>query len=139
MNPEAHDQPNSNDAPAEPSVGALIGAIADDFGVLLRAEIKLAETEIKGNLAAFVPAALMLAAAALLVVVALILLCFGLAWLLHPYLGAGWSELFVAFAILLTAFVAIRTGLARMRNIELMPQRAGKALRRSPDALRGRA
>ncbi len=138
MNPD-HDQPEQDALHTDLSVGQMISAIADDFGTLLRAEIKLAETEIKGNAASLLPAALMIATAALLSVVALILLCFGLASLLYPYLGAGWSEIVVALAIFGAAFLAIRVGIARLQRIELMPQRAGKALRRSPDALRGRA
>ena len=81
---------------ASPSIGQMVGDIAQDFSVMLRAEARLAQMEVRRNLSRIKPALIALGFAALLGAAALVVLLMGVATLLHPLLGAGFAEILLA-------------------------------------------
>ena len=122
---------------ASPSIGEMVGDIAQDFSVMLRAEARLAQMEVRRNLSRIKPALIALGFAALLGAAALVVLLMGVATLLHPLLGAGFAEILLALVVLTGAAWAARWAMRRISETRLAPERAGHAIKKSPDALKG--
>lgn len=104
---------------------------------MLRAEARLAQLEVRRNLSRIKPALMALAVAAVVSVSALVLLLLGVATLLHPLLGEGFAEILLALVVLLGAAWAARWAMRRITQSRLAPERAGSAIKKSPDALKG--
>ena len=140
MIPEQHpplEAETDQASPAHPSIGEMVGDIAHDFSVMLRAEARLAQLEIKRNLSHITPALITLGMVAILAIAAAVVLLSGVAILLHPILGAGWAEILLALVVLLGAAWAARQAVRRIAESKLAPERAGHAIKKSPDALKG--
>ena len=137
MIPEQHPLPEDQPRDPSPSIGEMVGDIAQDFSVMLRAEARLAQLEVRRNLSRIKPALMALAVAAALGIAALVVLLLGVATLLHPLLGDGWAEILLALVVLTGAAWAVRWAVHRISESKLAPERAGHAIKKSPDALRG--
>ena len=138
MNPEQHSPASSEEPrPVSPSIGEMVGDIAHDFSVMLRAEARLAQLEVRRNLSRIKIALVAVALAAVLSIGALVVLLLGVATLLHPFIGAGYAEILLALVVLLGAAWAMRWAVSRISDTKLVPERAGHAIKKSPDALKG--
>ena len=124
------------DSPAgtdESSLGELFGRLSDDARAYAAAEAKLYQAIARRRLARARNGAIALVAAALLANAALIVLLLGLSAELAQYLGPAIAGLIVTAIVLVTAFLLVRYGAAKLGALSGDPEeraalRAGERL-----------
>lgn len=124
------------DSPAgteESSLGELFGRLSDDARAYAAAEAKLYQAIARRRLSRARNGAIALVAAALLANAALIVFLIGLAAELARYLGPAIAGLIVTAIVLVTAFLLVRYGAAKLGALSGDPEeraalRAGERL-----------
>ena len=113
----------------ERSIGELLGELAAETSTLVRAEVKLATTEMThkathaAKQAAVVGVGSLLAAVSVLVLLAALIL--GLGTLIPLWLSA----LIVGAVVGLVAFVVVQTGIAGLKRIDPTPEQTIQSLK----------
>ena len=126
--PDGTPATRSGDVPArtddEPSLGQLVAQASRDVSTLVRSEIALAKSEVKISAKAGGVGAGLFAAAAFVVLLAVVLLSFGIVYLIHlTGLDLAWCFLIV---FLLYVLIAALLGFLGMRSVKKVrpPERA---------------
>ena len=119
------------------SIVALIKQLFEDASALLRAELRLAQAEVKSNIASIAKPIAMIAFGMLLAVAALFTLMGALVGFLAPYIGAGFAGLIVAVVVGGIAAALMLAGKKQIAAAELLPSRAVAALREDLETLKG--
>jgi uncharacterized membrane protein YqjE len=120
----------------EPSVGELIGDVADDFARLVRQQLELAKAEVKEQaiLAARASGMLGFAGVAghLVLVLASLAVVFGLA----AVMPLGWAALIVAILWAVVGAIAYSVGRQRLRAFSPVPTKTVQTLKEDMQWLR---
>lgn len=119
------------------SIMALIRRLFEDAAALARAELRLAQAELKANVASIAKPIAMIAVGGLLGVAALFTLMGAFVGFLAPYVGPGWAGLIVAGVVGAAAAGLVLAGKKEIMAAELMPSRAMAALREDIQTLKG--
>lgn len=121
------------------TIGQLVADISNQLSGLARAEIALAKTEVKADLAKGGAGAGLLAGAAFLGLVAFLLLCFaGVYGLVEAGLDEWAAFLVVTGVLLVLAAVLALVGRGRLKQVTA-PQRTIETAKGSVEAIKGRA
>ena len=114
-----------------PSLAALMAGILDDARRLVRLEIELFKTEIRGELIKLATALGFLAVAAGCALIGCLLTCFMLVYLLHEValLDLWLSFLIVGGAFLLVGLTLILIAVQRLRSFRFVPEQSLIALK----------
>jgi len=119
------------------TIGQLVADISNQLSGLLRAEIALARTEVKADLAKGGVGAGLLAGAAFLGLVAFVLLCFAGVYGLVAAGLAEWAAFLVVTGVLLVvAAVLALVGRSRLKQVTA-PQRTIQTAKASVEAIKG--
>jgi hypothetical protein len=118
----------SGDVPArtdtEPSIGHLVAQASRDVSSLVRSEIALAKSEVKISVKAGGIGAAMFAVAGFLALLAIVMLSFGIVYLIHlTGLDLAWCFLIVFLLYMLLAGLVGFIGLRSVKKVR-PPQRA---------------
>src|SRR5688572_5129064 len=113
----------------EPSLGRLVGDLAEDLSRLMRQELELAKAEIRQEAAKAGKAAGMLGAAGFAGYMTAVLLSLALAFGLATFMGLGWATLVVAVLWAVAGFALFSTGRARLRKVNPKPERTIETLK----------
>ena len=127
-------------ADVEPSVGQLVAQASRDVSSLLKAEIALAKSEVKLSAKAGGLGAALFAVAAFLGLLAILMLSFGIVYLIHlTGLNLAWCFLIVFLLYLLLAGLVAFIGFRSVKKVR-PPERAIHQAQETKDALlhRGR-
>lgn len=109
---------------AEPSIGHLVAQASRDVSSLLRSEIALAKSEIKISVRAGGVGAAMFAVAGFIGLLALLMLTFGVVYLIHlTGLDLAWCYLIVFLLYLLLAGLVAFLGYRSVKKVRA-PERA---------------
>jgi hypothetical protein len=118
-------------AKEEPTVAELMGELSEDISLLVRQEFQLARTELAekvsqlgGNLATVVLGGFLAYVGGLALVAALILVLHDVANI-SPWVSA----LIVGAVLAIGGFIAVKSGLARMKRVDLTPRRTLETLK----------
>ena len=123
--------------PRAGSLGELLTRLVEDVIVLIRAELRLASTEMRGKAAAAGGSFAAIAAGMMLLSVALIcLLGAGIAFL-ALYVGIVAAALIFAGVTALIGGILIFGGIHKVKNLDLAPRRSIAMLKRSAETLKG--
>ncbi|MFG2539344.1 phage holin family protein [Streptomyces sp. NPDC048511] len=116
-------------APADPSIGELVGEISDDLTQLVRGEIELAKAELKQEATKAGKAGGMLAgsgyAGHLMLLMGSLAAVFGLGHVVD----LAWAALIVTGIWALVGGVLFMVGRTRMRSVQMKPERAAETLK----------
>ncbi|MGN6598286.1 MAG: phage holin family protein [Actinomycetes bacterium] len=116
--------PSSTQGPAQPSLGELVASASRDLSTLVRDEIELAKTELKGEVKAAATGGGMFGAAGFLALLASVMLSIALAFLFIALgLAPGWAFLIVAVIYLIVAGILGFVGLKAVKKVG-PPERA---------------
>ncbi|ROP36412.1 phage holin family protein [Saccharothrix texasensis] len=113
----------------EPTLGQLVGDLAEDLSRLMRQELELAKAEIRQEATKAGKAAGMLGAAGFAGYMTAVLLSFALAFGLGSFMGLGWATLVVAVLWGIGGFALYSTGRARLRKVNPKPERTIETLK----------
>lgn len=113
----------------EPSLGRLVGDLAEDLSRLMRQELELAKAEIRQEATKAGKAAGMLGAAGFAGYMTAVLLSLALAFGLATFMGLGWATLVVAVLWAVAGFALFSTGRARLRKVNPKPERTIETLK----------
>ena len=119
------------------SIVALIRRLFEDAAALARAELRLAQAEVKENIVGIAKPVAMIAFGMLLAVAALFTLMGALVGFLAPYVGPGFAGLIVAVVVGAIAGALMLTGKKEIAAAQLLPSRAVAALRDDIETLKG--
>lgn len=123
-------------APADQSLGELMGHVTQDLSTLLRQEVQLAKAEARQSASQGGKGVGMLAGAGVAGFLTLVFVSIALWWALGQYMGNAWSGLLVGvlWAIVAAILLSVgRTELARMRGLPKTVETVSKI----PNALKG--
>lgn len=120
-----------------PSIGELLRRLVDDTQHLFRTEIKLAQSEMKSNVAAAAKGAVGIGIGAILLLGAVFTLLGAAVAFLTPLVGAGWAALIVTLIAGGLGGVLIMMGLKKLSASSLIPDRAIASVRQDANALKG--
>jgi len=118
------------------SVGELIGAVADDFGQLVRQQLELAKVELKEQAVAAGRAGSMLGVAGLAGLMVAVLASFALVFALAEVMPPGWAALIVAGLWAIAGAVAYAAGRQRLRAMTPVGQKTVETLKEDMQWLR---
>ena len=129
----------SGDVPArnevEPSIGQLVAQASRDVSSLLRSEIALAKSEVKLSVKAGGIGAALFAVAGFLGLLAVLMLSFGIVYLIHlTGLNLAWCFLIVFLLYLLLAGLVAFIGLRSVKKVK-PPKRAIYQAQETKDTL----
>jgi len=113
--------PSTQPQRPEMSLGELLGEMTTQVGTLVRAEIELAKTEAKEEVARAGKAAGMFGGAGAAAYLALIFLSAGLAWLLDQAMNTALSFALVGVLWLVIAFVLLTSARKKVKDVEVLP------------------
>ncbi len=119
------------------SIVSLVKRLFEEAAALVRAEFRLAQAEVKANIASIAKPIAMIAFGGLLAVAALFTLMGAAVGFLTPLVGAGFAGLIVAVVVGAIAAALMLAGKKQIAAAELMPSRAVAALREDIEALKG--
>ena len=123
--------------PRAGSLGDLLTRLVEDVVVLIRAELRLASSEMRGKAAAAGGSVIAIAAGFMLVSVAMVcLLAAGIAFL-ALYIGIVAAALVFAGVTALIGGILILGGINKVKNLDLAPRRSIAMLKRSAETLKG--
>jgi uncharacterized membrane protein YqjE len=133
---QQHQQPGE-----EPTIGRLVADASRDISSLISKEIELAKSELKVSVQAGGIGIGMFAGAAFIAVLAIIMLSFGIVYLIHwngDGLALQWCYLIVFAVYLLIAGLLVFIGVRKVKQVRA-PERAIAQGREIPNALKGHA
>ena len=109
---------------AEPSIGQLVAQASRDMSSLVRSEIALAKSEVKISVKAGGVGAAMFAVAGFIALLAVLMLSFGIVYLIHlTGLDLAWCFLIVFALYVLVAALLAFVGLRKVKQVKA-PERA---------------
>jgi len=120
-----------------PSIGELLRTLVEDVGHLFRTELRLAQAEVKSNLAGLKVGAAAIAVGGMLLLVSLFTLVGAFVGWLTPYVGAGWAAFIVAVVLAVVGLIAISVGGKKLSAASLAPQRTVASLKQDAQTLKG--
>jgi hypothetical protein len=123
-------------APAEHSIGELLGEATRDLSTLVRQELELAKAELRVSAGQAGKGAGLLAGAGVAGHFALLFGSSALWWALGQAVGLGWSAVIVAALWAIAAGVLAMTGRTEMKRVRGLPATA-ETMRKIPNALKG--
>jgi uncharacterized membrane protein YqjE len=106
----------------EPSLGQVVGDIADDLQRLFRQEVELAKAEVREEGAKAAKAGGMFAGSAIAALLTAVMLSLALMFALDALMPIGWAALIVGVLWAIAAAVLLSTGRSRMRAVRPLPQ-----------------
>jgi len=113
---------SATDEPAE-GIGSLIAGLIQDLQDLVRAEVKLAKTELREDVQKITGAAGLLVAGGVVGLVGFIFLMLTLMYLLNEWIGRLWiSAGIVTLALVIATAILVITGRDRLRAANLIPE-----------------
>jgi len=113
---------SATDEPAE-GIGSLIAGLIQDLQDLVRAEVKLAKTELREDVQKITGAAGLLVAGGVVGLVGFIFLMLTLMYLLNEWIGRLWiSAGVVTLALVIATAILVMTGRDRLRAANLKPE-----------------
>jgi hypothetical protein len=137
----AQQQVQHQPAGEEPTIGRLVADASRDISTLISKEIELAKSELKVSFQAGGIGIGMFAAAGFIAVLAIIMLSFGIVYLLN-WNGQGldlhWCYLIVFAFYLLLAALLVFIGVKKVKQVKA-PEKAINQGREIPKALKGRS
>ena len=120
------------------SIGDLLRQLVEDVGHLFRTELRLAASEVRGNVAAMKGGAAAVAVGGMLMLVALFTLVGAFVGWLTPVVGsAGLAAFIVAVVIAVVGVVLMAVGSSRLKATNLVPDQTVASLRRDAETLKG--
>ena len=133
--------PSDSNRPAgggRSSVPELLGNALGQVSTLVRKEVQLARAEMGEKFGQASGAIAPLAAGAAVLLGVLILLLFALASLLVRLfdLATGWAQLIVAVVFALVGYALVRSGLAKLKTSNLVPERTAEQVSRDAQAVK---
>ena len=144
MEPDNTPATRTGDVPArieaEPSIGQLVAQASRDVSTLVKSEIALAKSEVKISAKAGGVGAAMFAVAAFIALLAVVMLSFGIVYLIHlTGLDLAWCFLIVFLLYLLLAGLVGFLGFRSVKKVRA-PERAIHQAQETKDTLlhRGR-
>lgn len=124
---------------SDPTIGKLVIDASRDLSTLIRKEIELAKSELKVSITAGGFGAALLGVAAFLGLMALVMLSFGIVWLIH-WNGSGlalhWGFLIVTGVYLLIAAILGLVGVKKFKQVK-PPEKAIEQGKQIPKAFKG--
>lgn len=115
-------------AGAPEGLGSLISGVIGDLQDLLRAEVKLAQTEIKEDASAAGKALAFIAAGAFIGLVGLIFLIQAIVWILDEFVNDWLAATIVALVLLAIAAILALSGKNKLSATSLKPQQTIETL-----------
>ena len=139
--PESTPVSRSGDVPArtevEPSIGQLVAQASRDVSSLVKSEIALAKSEVTLSVKAGGIGAAMFAVAGFIALLAVVMLSFGIVYLIHlTGLDLAWCFLIVFALYLVLAGLLALVGLRQVKKVKA-PERAIHQGKEIPKALKG--
>ena len=120
------------------SIGDLLRQLIEDVGHLFRTELRLAASEMRGNIAAMKGGAAAIATGGMLMLVALFTLVGAFVGWLTPVVGsAGLAAFIVAVATAVIGIVLMGVGSSKLKASSLAPDKTVASLRRDAETLKG--
>lgn len=132
------DAPNPNAGDAQPSIGELIGRLVADTGHLFQTELKLAQSEVKANLAALAQPLVVLLFGALFLLAALFTLMGALVGWLTPLVGTGWAAFIVAVVVGGIGLALVLSAKTKLSQAGIAPARTIESIKQDAQILKGR-
>jgi uncharacterized membrane protein YqjE len=120
----------------DPSIGELIGDVADDFARLVRQQLELAKAEVKEQATVAAKAGGMLGFAGVAGHMVLVLLSFALVFALAAVMPIGWAALIVAVIWAIIGAIAYTTGRQRLKAVSPVPEKTVQTLKEDMQWLR---
>ncbi len=114
-------QPVTEPKQPDRSLGELVADLGGELGTLVRKELELAKTETRQEVRRVTQAGSAFAVAAVAALLALMFVSSALAWLLDQWINRAVAFLIVAVIWAIVAFVGIRTGQRRVKQIQAIP------------------
>jgi hypothetical protein len=116
---------------ATPSLATLVGGIVDDLQKLIRQELKLARIEVQQEFDKAKFGIAFSAAGAGLLALSVIPFLFMFVYLLHEYAGLPlWGSFGIVFGgLVLVGGLLIAVGVAKLRQIHLVPPQTAETMR----------
>lgn len=130
-------QPPSQAGQEQPSIGDLIRRLVEDTGHLFRTELKLAQAELRQNMANARMPILAIAFGMLLCLAALFTLLAAIVAWLTPVLGAGGAALLVAVLTAGAGLALMLFGKKQLDESNIAPTRTVASLKQDAQALKG--
>ena len=121
----------------EPSIGDLLRQLIDDVQHLFRTELRLFQSEVRGNIASLKGGLILIGIGATLMLASLITLFAAFVGWLIPVVGHGWAELIVAVASAVIGIAALGIGARRLSARSLAPERTIASVRQDAQTLKG--
>lgn len=125
----------------DPTIGRLVHDASKDISTLIQKEIQLAKSELKVSVQAGGIGIGLFAGAAFILVLAIIMLSFGIVYLIH-WNGSGldlhWAYLIVFGLYLGVTALLVFIGVRKMKQVKA-PERAIEQGREIPKALKGQS
>jgi uncharacterized membrane protein YqjE len=118
---EASFDPSTQPQRPDLSLGDLLGEMTTNLGNLVRAELDLAKTEAKEEIARAGKAASLFGGAGAAAYLALICLSAGLAWLLDQAMNTALSFALVGVLWLVIALVLLTSARQKVKGLEVLP------------------
>lgn len=120
-----------------PSIGELLRRLVDDTQHLFRTEIKLAQSELKSNIAAMARGAVGIGIGVILLLGAVFTLLGAAVGFLTPLVGAVGAALIVAVVTGIIGVALVMSGLKKLSASSLMPDRAIASVKQDANVLKG--
>ena len=120
-----------------PSVGELLRRLIEEIGDLFRAELRVARTEVTGNLASARGGAVAIAVGGIFFIGTLLaFLAAAIGWL-APHVGVGWAAFIVGVVSAILGGIFISIGSSKLKAVHLSPNRTIARLKKDAAALKG--
>jgi hypothetical protein len=120
-----------------PSIGDLLRTLIEDVGLLFRTELRLAQAEVRSNLAGLKTGAAAIAAGGMLLLAALFVLLGAFVGFLEPHVGAGWAAVIVAAATGVVGLILLSVGSGKLKVASLSPDRTIASVKQDVETLKG--
>lgn len=122
---------------ATPSIGQLVMRLVEDIQHLFRTEIRLAKSELKGNIASIARGGVFAVIGGVVLLGALFTLLGAAVAFLAPLVGVAFAALIVAMVAGIVGGLMVRSGIKKISVASLAPDRAVASLKQDADALKG--
>jgi hypothetical protein len=119
------------------SIGELLRQLVEDVGHLFRTELRLAQAEVRSNVAGLKGGIVAIAAGGVFLLVSLFTLVGAFVGWLTPYVGAGWAAFIVAVVLAVAGLIAISVGSNKLKVTNLAPQRTVASIKQDAETLKG--
>ena len=119
------------------SIGDLLRQLVEDVGHLFRTELRLAQAEVRSNIAGLKSGIVAVAAGGVFMLVATFTLVGAFVGWLTPYVGAGWAAFIVSVVLGIAGLIAISVGSNKLKAGNLAPQRTVASIKQDAQTLKG--